>query len=86
MCFVGNKADNEIQRQVSFAEACNWCKSEGNIEYYETSAKENVGIDEIFEDLPKKYLREEEYNMKFMPFIDLGIKVQKSHAPKYLIS
>lgn len=26
MCFVGNKADNEIQRQVSFAEACNWCK------------------------------------------------------------
>mmetsp|Transcript_15189 Transcript_15189/g.44457 ORF Transcript_15189/g.44457 Transcript_15189/m.44457 type:complete len:223 (+) Transcript_15189:76-744(+) len=47
LCIVGNKVDMERARQVDRAEAEQYAEQVGAL-YGETSAKRNVGIDEIF--------------------------------------
>ena len=44
---VGNKCDLEKERTVNFNEAIDFCKKNNAI-YIETSAKENINIDNIF--------------------------------------
>ena len=44
---VGNKCDLEKEKKVNFNEANDFCKR-NNIIYIETSAKENINIDKIF--------------------------------------
>lgn len=34
--------------QVSEKRAVEWCGTKGNMPYYETSAKENINVDEAF--------------------------------------
>jgi len=47
---VGNKIDLEDQRKISREEAQDLAKSY-KMQYFETSAKENKGINELFETL-----------------------------------
>ena len=57
---LGNKCDQERDRQISIEVAQEWCKNNGNIPYYETSAKENVNIEETFQAIAiKAYHRED---------------------------
>lgn len=63
---IGNKCDydydynynhNEIKRKVSFIEANEFSKSNGFINYYETSAKKNINIEKCFLDIGEYYMK-----------------------------
>ncbi|KAK9165707.1 hypothetical protein Scep_000898 [Stephania cephalantha] len=47
---LGNKVDvdNGAHRQVSVKQAKDWCRSKGNVPYYETSAKDGLNVDNAF--------------------------------------
>ncbi|KAK9130059.1 hypothetical protein Sjap_010546 [Stephania japonica] len=47
---LGNKVDvdNGTHRQVSVKQAKDWCRSKGNVPYYETSAKDGLNVDNAF--------------------------------------
>ena len=45
---LGNKIDKEQDRKVPTQKAEAWSKENGNIPYYETSALENVAVDDAF--------------------------------------
>ncbi|XP_038063378.1 ras-related protein Rab-9A-like [Patiria miniata] len=46
---LGNKVDvDEDERQVTMEAAMEWCKANGSIPYFETSAKTAVRVDEAF--------------------------------------
>ena len=53
---VGNKIDLE-NHQVSRDEANEYARGLG-LQYYEVSAKQNLGVDELFKDLAKKLPKE----------------------------
>lgn len=57
LCIVGNKIDREKDRNVSQAEADEYAKSVGAV-HYQTSAKVNKGIEELFLDLSKRMLEQ----------------------------
>lgn len=46
---LGNKADREEERKVSKARAENWCKQQGGLQHFETSAKEQINVERAFE-------------------------------------
>ena len=46
LVLVGNKKDLNQNREISFEQADLFAK-ENNIKYFETSAEENIGIDEV---------------------------------------
>lgn len=52
---VGNKVDLELSRTVEMETAESYASSVG-VPYRETSAKENLGIDEVFEELTRAML------------------------------
>lgn len=45
---LGNKVDAEA-RKVSTAQAQDWCKENGDMAYFETSAKDNINVVKAFE-------------------------------------
>jgi len=45
---LGNKIDLENNREVSRKQALKWCQENGNIVYYETSAKAGTGVQDAF--------------------------------------
>ena len=51
---IGNKVDKELDRKISNAQALTWCKQFDSLNYYETSAKENVKVKECFEQICKQ--------------------------------
>ena len=53
---VGNKIDLE-DRKVSPEEAQDYARGQG-LQYFEVSAKQNVGVDELFRDLAEKLPKE----------------------------
>lgn len=50
---IGNKADMEGERKVAASKAAQWCKENGGLAYYETSAKTALKVKEAFEELAK---------------------------------
>ena len=48
--------DLEDERQVPFAEGKNWAESEG-IQFYETSAKARIHVEDIFIEAARRCLR-----------------------------
>ncbi|CDY63374.1 BnaA09g55930D [Brassica napus] len=58
---IGNKTDVDggNNRVVADMRAMEWCGAKGNIPYYETSAKEDVNVDEAFWGVAQKTLSSE---------------------------
>jgi Ras-related protein Rab-7A len=55
---VGNKVDVE-EREVKRDEAEKFCKSNGDLPYFETSARSNVNLDETFEEVAREVIKSE---------------------------
>jgi len=51
---LGNKSDLEYQRAITSRKATQWCESNGNMYYCETSAKEATNVDQAFSVVAKK--------------------------------
>lgn len=57
---VGNKVDlGEATRAVSPEEIKQWCSYHGNPPYYETSAKTDINISEVFKEAVQQWLKRE---------------------------
>eukprot|EP01126_Amoeba_proteus_P015297 TRINITY_DN16874_c0_g2_i2.p2 TRINITY_DN16874_c0_g2~~TRINITY_DN16874_c0_g2_i2.p2 ORF type:complete len:116 (+),score=12.02 TRINITY_DN16874_c0_g2_i2:491-838(+) len=54
MVLVGNKADLQDKRQVSLSEAQSFAEKGFRGKYFESSAKDNRNISEVFEDLVRQ--------------------------------
>ncbi|CAG0890099.1 unnamed protein product [Darwinula stevensoni] len=61
VCIAGNKADLERDRVVSREEASRYAESVG-AKHYDTSAKQNHGIEEMFLDLSQRMVEVAEQN------------------------
>ena len=57
LTLVGNKCDLESQRQVKQEEALEYAKTLG-LSYHEVSAKADIGIDKLFNDIAKQLPKE----------------------------
>jgi len=54
---IGNKIDEEKNRQVLKKRAEKWCQEHGNVQYHETSAKEATNVEQAFQELTKLALK-----------------------------
>ena len=59
---LGNKVDRESERKVKANDARAWCKENGDIPYYETSALENISVDTAFIEMAKVAIKRESSN------------------------
>ncbi|EPZ31863.1 hypothetical protein ROZALSC1DRAFT_28312 [Rozella allomycis CSF55] len=51
---LGNKVDiDESKRMITLKRATNWCESKGNIQHFETSAKDGANVEAAFESIAK---------------------------------
>merc|ERR1712072_280319 len=50
---IGNKIDKEQDRKIDQLKAKQWAKNHGDLEYFETSAKENKNVEETFTAIAK---------------------------------
>lgn len=57
MVLVGNKSDLEEDRRVSRAKAFQLSQQWGNIPYYETSARRDANVSEVFVDVCRQIMR-----------------------------
>lgn len=66
MVYVGNKCDMEDQRKVSLSEGKNKAKHQNGdeIKLFETSAKENINVKELFHELAREVKKELDSNGK----------------------
>ena len=48
---IGNKIDKESSRKVSAEKAKMWCKTNGNLLYFETSAKDGTSVTDAFKEV-----------------------------------
>lgn len=55
---LGNKIDLE-NRVITQKRAQAWCQANGNIPYFETSAKEAINVDQAFQTIAKNALQQE---------------------------
>jgi len=55
---LGNKIDLDT-RGVTTARAQSWCQSKGNIPYFETSAKDNINVEQAFQTIARNALAQE---------------------------
>ena len=46
---LGNKSDRESDRQVAKEKAQAWCENNGGHQMFETSAKEDIGVQDAFD-------------------------------------
>lgn len=48
---IGNKVDLQDNRRVSTADGQRFCKDNGNMLFFESSAKNNFNVEQAFKDL-----------------------------------
>lgn len=56
---IGNKIDLE-NRAVTSKRAQAWCQANGNMPYFETSAKEAINVDQAFQTIARNALAQEQ--------------------------
>ena len=61
---VGNKKDISTNRKINFDEAYNFSKINGYQNYFEVSAKDSNGLDELFMFVAKMYIEKIENDKK----------------------
>ena len=64
---LGNKCDLADDISVKTEAAKDWCVANGNMPYVETSAKDNVGVDEAFSILIKRALKNDQDHKLDLP-------------------
>jgi len=80
---LGNKCDLENQRVVSQKRALGWCQSNGNIPYFETSAKEAINVETAFQTIARNALKQETEDDLYIPdTVDVNAN-QASDAKKF---
>jgi small GTP-binding protein len=83
IALVGNKTDLEVHRQVSFNEAQS-CAVDNMLLFAETSAKENVNVDELFltiaRKLPRPSVEDERRSFQGVLDPDLMVSERKSSS------
>ena len=62
---IGNKVDREAERKVKSTDARAWCKENGDMPYFECSAKENISVEEAFIEMAKMAIKRESSNQIF---------------------
>ncbi|ODQ68653.1 hypothetical protein NADFUDRAFT_45145 [Nadsonia fulvescens var. elongata DSM 6958] len=79
---VGNKVDIEDNnKRVSTKRAQAFCRANGNMPYFETSAKEAIGVEAAFEVIARNALSQaesEDYNEDFTDAINIHLDSDKS--------
>ena len=68
---LGNKADKEDERRVPTSKAMHWCNENGEIPFYETSAKDALNVEEAFMAITKKALLLVKDEEEFQANLDL---------------
>jgi len=61
---LGNKADLARKRVVQTQKAQAWCQSNGEIPYFETSAKDAQNVEQAFQTIAKNALQQESNSSK----------------------
>mmetsp|Transcript_1857 Transcript_1857/g.2981 ORF Transcript_1857/g.2981 Transcript_1857/m.2981 type:complete len:180 (+) Transcript_1857:887-1426(+) len=69
---IGNKLDKEHERKVSAAKAQQWCQNNGNLPFFETSAKDAVNVEEAFQTIARNALAQVKEEEEYKPKIDLA--------------
>eukprot|EP00884_Botryococcus_braunii_P001115 jgi/Botrbrau1/11003/Bobra.101_1s0001.1 len=66
---LGNKVDQDEGRSrvVTEKKAKSWCASKGNIPYFETSAKEDINVDDAFQCIARNALKNETEEELYIP-------------------
>ncbi|CAI2380175.1 unnamed protein product [Moneuplotes crassus] len=64
---IGNKSDLDDGSLVKERDAQQWCADNGNLEYIETSAKDNTSVEEAFTKLIEKGMEREKVNLVELP-------------------
>ena len=64
---IGNKVDKESERKVNATKAIQWCKLNGEIAFFEASAKDATNVSNIFEKMARDGLRNMKSNDIFTP-------------------
>ena len=64
---VGNKSDLTEELLVKEKEMQDWCSEHGGLDYIETSAKDNVSVEEAFNKLIEKGMNREKVNQFNLP-------------------
>ncbi len=54
---IGNKVDLNSERSISTSKAQKWCRENGGIQYFETSAKSNENVVEAFTHISRDALK-----------------------------
>jgi len=78
---LGNKADlAKTKRQVQEAKALAFCKGKNEVPFYETSAKDNINVEQAFHTVARNALQREEKQDRYQPppVLDLDKKPENS--------
>mmetsp|Transcript_18311 Transcript_18311/g.25658 ORF Transcript_18311/g.25658 Transcript_18311/m.25658 type:complete len:218 (+) Transcript_18311:36-689(+) len=62
---LGNKIDKENGRVISKKRAQKWCEENGNIPYFEVSAKTGAGVNDAFVSLAESALRRQQLSVHY---------------------
>jgi len=77
---LGNKVDVEDTKRMVFQKrALTWCQSKGNIPYFETSAKENINVEQAFQTVAKNALSQESDVELYSDFPETNIKLNEDN-------
>jgi len=78
---LGNKSDlAKTKRQVADAKARSWTKAKGDIPFFETSAKDNINVEQAFQMVARNALKQESSQAPIYvpPALDLDKKKPES--------